>query len=792
MRVTERDLGDIQRHRRSTTAIWAVLTLLTVLALAAVPLTQNSRYYFYGDTQVGSFGQWYHFGELLRAGHWPLIDLTTWRAGNFVAEGQWGLFSPLVMVIALASTVAPNAVVLASAVKILTLLTAALGTFLLARTYRLHPAAAYVAGLAVTGGGVTQYLDSPSWMTGLLVWALLPWAWWGIRRTMLDRRNPFPALLAGYLVVTVGYVYGTLLLAVVVAVSLVDCVLARDRTAFLKVLGIGVCGGLVAVTIYLPGILTASVTTRDTWEILNDGQLTIDVRALLVSVLPTGVVNNILGEASPLPVGYIAWFVPLLAWVDPRRLRGRVRPLVGVIVMTTVTTLFALGPSDVGPLRWPVRVMPFVVLGVVLIVVALVSQGLRRPSPGRVLLSLAWVGVAFYLSVTRALEDVRAAQAGAALVGLGIVLVWLVLLVLGSRRAHGTLAGRSLATVLALVIGGWSVGLTYAQHRFYPNPPSKNRNMPTDVADYALPLRQAQGDVMMLGHQIDTVIADPSAARELLIGSSWLVNPHPVQSTYTTIGFTAYNQRYCINFIGETCWRALRELTSVEATTGEQRVDLLSVNTLLVVRSSLPNASAADPPEGWRVAESTDLAVTWVRTVPVPTAGGVVATSDGTAVEQLSSDARTVRFRVTSTGALGGRVTFSRLAWPGYTATGASLAPPVDGYLLAVRVPAGSDGQVVTVHFDPPGWRAEVAAWWVSVGLGVLWSLGMLVVQVRRRMRGRAVAAASTEDAAEDVRGRAGDGSGPGRGDRQRVSRRGARQRVSRRGPPRALTVPGR
>lgn len=38
-------------------AVWATAAVLTVLVTAAIPLLHHRRYYFYGNTQVGSFGQ---------------------------------------------------------------------------------------------------------------------------------------------------------------------------------------------------------------------------------------------------------------------------------------------------------------------------------------------------------------------------------------------------------------------------------------------------------------------------------------------------------------------------------------------------------------------------------------------------------------------------------------------------------------------------------------------------------------------------------------------------------------
>ena len=59
--------------------------------------------------------------------------------------------------------------------------------------------------------------------------------------------------------------------------------------------------------------------------------------------------------------------------------------------------------------------------------------------------------------------------------------------------------------------------------------------------------------MMVVGDAQDAVIADPAVTRDFLIASSWFVSPETVQSTYSTIGFSSYNSRFCIRYNGTTC-----------------------------------------------------------------------------------------------------------------------------------------------------------------------------------------------------------------------------------------------
>jgi hypothetical protein len=729
---------------------WIGLTVLTVVAAATIPLLYTPRFYFLGDTQIGAFGQWYHLGQKLLSGEWPLLDLQAWHGGNYIAEGQWGLFSPLTMGLGLLATTIEHAVVFVTVVKFVMLAAGAVGAFLLARSYGIPQHVAYVVGVAVTLGGATQYLDAPEWVTSQMVWTLIPYAWWSTRRTMTRNANPLTPLVFGLLTVTVGYVYGTLYLAVVFVACLVDAWVTRNLPGAVRVLLIGACCALVAVTVYLPGVLSASVTTRASWGVLSDGRLQADLPGLLGSMIPT--VRSPSSPVPPMvqyPAHYIAWFLPLVAWLDLREARRLLRPAAGLLTVIGVGVLWALGPNQIGPLRWPIRVLPFLSLAVIVFVALCWSRAtLRRPPLRRLVLSLAMPLGAAYLIVSRFWADRWMTFVSTLVVVIGLVLLWMLTRWSAahsrSTRSRSTRSGSAHpapSARLALFIVGWGVLAMAVQHHYYPFPTAVDRNMPSTISGYSTQASTAKGDVILVGNPEAVVLQNPAAVRDFLIASSWYVNPHPVQNVYSTIGFTAYNDLYGMRFDGATYPWLADELFEFEPRTGMQRVDLLSVSTILLVRSELPEATLLNPPDGWSVSDQTPYAVTWVRDRPLPAAGGIVWASPGVNVTQLSTSTRELRMRVNEAPGDGGTVVLSRLAWPGYSGAGATLAPPTDGYLLTVAVPPGTSGRTVTVRYAPPGWGVEQITGWLGLGIGLLWSLGFafaradLVRQRRRRAR---------------------------------------------------------
>jgi hypothetical protein len=686
--------------------------VLGVLAPALLLWVQQPRYFFNGDTQAAYLGWQFHLGQELLDGRWPLLDPHSWQAGNFAAEGQAGLFSPLAMVVGVVATRVGNVLVFATLLKLLTACAGALGVFALARSYGAVAPLAFVAAVASPLGGMTQYLDLASWVAGLTIWALVPWTWWTLRRTMLADASPIPALALGYLLVTVGYVYGTIMLILVLLVSLAECRLARDRSAALRVLGVGVVCGLVAFTVYLPGVLTGPASNRGA-ELLLTGKFGSDPLALLASVLPTAVVPDT--TLNVLPYAYTAWFLPVLVWLDRDEVRRGWRRVAGLLLMTVAMLLVVLGPAQVGPLRWPLRLQPFLVqMLVVVCAVGLSRYVVRRPSPARLAAGLVWVAAAGLVAVLRYPQGWAWLAAGVVVVAAGVAALWAV-----ARRPWGRstlLLGAGVAVAVSMVT-------TVVQHAAFPDAPSPERNLPADAADYGRQLRTAQGDVMVVGGVAALLKADPSANADFLAGSAWYLNPHPVRNTYTTINHRGFRDVFDVGYEGSTQPEVLDTLFSTEPTTGQPRVDLLAVSTLLLVRRDFPPERLTDPPPGWRVSDTTTHAVTWVRDRPVPGAGWPVWSSPGTTVSEVSADDRTTRFRLDEVPADGGRVVVAAIDWPGYRSDVGAVGDPVDGYLLTVDVPGGATGETVTVRFSPPGWPWEVATWWLAVVLALGWTV---------------------------------------------------------------------
>jgi len=724
---------------RGAEIAWFLVALATTGVGALLPLLFSPRYYFINDTEAGAFPQWFAIGERLVNGDWSLLNPTVWQSGNYQAEGAWGVYSPFLWMIGIGAYIATDAVFYATVVKIVCLLLASGGMYFLARTIQVTRPWAALAGAAAPLAGFTMYFDATAWANGLMAWCMWPIAYALARRSALQGRSAVLALVPALTLVGIGYVSATLFLAATFLALIFEASLTRRRTAVLRALALSAVAGLFAVVVHLPGLLTAPVSGRQNRGVANDGFLGLDVSDLLQGAIASGgpQVDIYEGAFINAPITYIAWFLPLVAFVDLRRWWGLLRTRLPLLLLFGVAVASALAPSQVGPLRYPVRVIPFLAVIVLLLVVLGLSRARRADLRVRHLLLAQGLLAASGYAMLAQNPDAWRPVLGAGVLTAGLVVV--AFLALGGRmtRTVGPLvppAARSVAAALVALAG--LLVLLVPQHAVAPKAPLYSYQLPREVAAYQGQLAGAVGDTLVVG------TPRRGDYSEALIGNAWYVNPYPVANAYSSVYYPGYSSRLCMDFKGTTCADLYQRLFERLPDSGERLVDVLGASTLVViVASSSEEESGAiqrrdlDPvPEGWSVLEDTGNTRTLVRDEPVDGAGGVAWTSEGTSAALVARGAMSTSFRVDDVPAGGGEVALRLIPWPGYQVEGARLADePTDDLALTVEVPESARGEVVTVTFWSPGWQVQAAA-----GALALLLLVLLAIDGLRRGRGSA------------------------------------------------------
>jgi len=610
----------------------------------------------------------------------------------------------------------------------------ALGVHLLARSYGASAAWAFVAATAVPLAGFTTYMDAPSWVTGLVNSALLPFVWWGLRK--LSRGgSPLPYFVSMYLLVTAGYFAGVVVLAVLLVIYFADRLIARGWEDLKRIVYAGAITLGFTISVFLPAVLTSPVTERGSLAIYNTGNLNADLSDLLAASSPVGTttINGFWGASPPAPLQYIAWFLPLFVLVLPvaRRL---VRDTLPLLALLAVSLILIVGPSDIGPLRYFARMLPYATLAACVLFAVYATHGLAQLSRRRILAAAAVIALTNWAAWAQVTDNVKRIAIVFVIQLAALALV----AVVQNRPKLGRLTVRRDAAVAAVVaVAGFA--LLVPQAYLYRTSPLPDFQVPEAVADLQRPLVGVEdgGATLVVGNAY-AFRSEPEGYSEALVANLWYVDESEVANLYTVLPFRTYRDDVCADWRGVMCPELYDRLFTLDGHTHKPLADLLAVDHILAIGDSFPDGYPEAAP-GWHVADEGDFTRRYDRDEPLHTTGGVAWADDGLDVEVLTQGDTMIQLRVDDVPAGGGEIVFSRLAWPGYLVDGAQLGDPVRGYLLTVDVPEDAAGTTITVTFRPPGWTVEILAFGGAV-------LGMIVWLILRRVRGRREQASGIDD----------------------------------------------
>lgn len=709
-----------------------IALVATVVVLGTFPLMRTPNFYFWDDSAAVFLPTWRTAGMQLWSGGWPGLRPDFWMGGAWAVEAQFGLWSPVNLVLMMISALLPDLIAVSVLVKLAFQLLLATGVYALAREYGARPWFAWAVASAIPFAGFTLYFDTATWIAGLMAFAWTPWFWWATRRCARGALNPLLMFAVGYLLITNGNPYGALAAVIVLLGVGVETLLARDGRGLARIVLTGALVGATAGVAYLPLVLSSSVGWRESTGVFNTGDLVPDLSMLAgtsaASQLPF--IRLWSRSGTTIPMAYSAWFLTLiLPWLPWSYARAQARRLAALWVVFGLYLALALGPSNLWLFRWPVRLMQYTWLPLFVLVAVLLSHGVVRGAwrvRAAVTLLIAAGGswLAYSSSPWLAQRHGRAFLLSLALaVVLIVVVVWF-------RAALAPVLVAGTALVLAV--------------QLYWSPSNQDVavwDFPSDAASRAAYADRYRGPVIQ--------VADPARIPEesrrevgawLLFGS--MPGASGVESTtsYTGIGFNAFSRALCMNHAGATCGQAMDMAFAPagDLVTVRHLVDAVKANTVVVQRVLVPQAERFNLPAGWSIIESNEWVVVFGRDGDPPYPGSrLAAVSDGVAVASASGSKTTERITV-STGANGGALQFARLAWPGYSAT--VNGEPVDARmntqgLIEVPLPGGLADARVELTYRVPGYGIAVP---LLIG-AVVGATALGVWSGRARMRGDVV-----------------------------------------------------
>lgn len=737
-----------QRLRNSWQSTFGAIVFIVAIVsiFSLIPLFFFHRFYFLDDTQRGAIGQWYEVGKLVMQGQLPIFNVAAQGSGNYLAEGQWSTFSPLVWLISIIVYYSSNFLVFATAFKIVLLNILGVGSFLLARSMAVQKPYAIIYGIVTPFVGFTMFAGASSWVTDLMVSAFFPWFWWALRRFLNKNTGPVLAFVVGYSIITVGYVFGTIMLITVMLGAFIAAIVMKNWHQLRRIVLLGISLAATTIAVYLPGIAISSVTMRNTEGIFNDNFLSPNLSDILFSFSPVGYseMNSwwTVSGVTYMPFMYMSWLVALLIFVDFKQIKNFIQNhkvlLIQWVTPTILTFMLLFGPANVGPLRFPVRMMAYFGQLVLLLVILLVARLGLKFSKGRMQLFIGLMVLGTYLEIAN--TPVRTQSI--LVINLVISIFVAIIAYIGSGHHKVQLKKMTIqlkqpmfvVVVLAIIATGFSV-LVQQRTSGRHHDEIQQQHITYIYPDYQMPGTKANILKMAEKFKGNTVILGFDS--HVVMGNDWYVTNNDSMNVYTPVGFKKFSD----DFRGGDPTRISSEnyakLFNKDKQTQLPLADLLSVDTVAVgnegdrkvYRNLIKHKNV---PAGWQVTSHDQYYVVIQREKINNNVGGVVW-SNIPQVTEIKNSNYEVTIKVPAHRDES-KVVFSRTAWPGYHVIGgqAKLAKPLRGYLTQIKIPASQDEQTITLQFEPPLFKASVGLIGFAVALILVWSIGRGIILVKK------------------------------------------------------------
>ena len=702
------------------------VTMIGVVVLGTIlPILRNPNFYYWDDTAGVAIGVWQRIAQDLLSGQTPFIQLDMWRGGNLIAEAATGMWNPVMVGLMLGIYPIDDLAVAVSVAKIALFIIGASGVYMLARNYRARPWMAALAGTVLPLSGWNLFMDGTSWINGTAITAFTPWAWWAIRRCYQKRGTPSSvvvAVIAGYLLTSVGNPYGMISLAAAFMAVAVEAIASKRVREIWWLVGLGAAIVLMSVVVYLPFVQTSSVGFRANSTTFNDEFMSPNLSNLLGLSAPSfkPFVRMFGLPFMTFPGLYLAWFfLPMLPWLRWKAPGAHWRALMGVVAFGAFYLVVLLGPAQISMFRWPARLIPFFYLALMLVFVVVASYGLHNSRKRlRAGLSLLAVGAGAWM----AFSDMPGLWKWHGLTTVVILALGFVFLRFGDVEGRGYAI---LTSGMVLFLG--------AQLMIAPG----NGN----VADYDLPQSRAEiiqrfsdnepGLLVQVADlaNIPLELDEKEKWADLLIGNMYSIAGVESTTAYSGIGFTKVDNALCMNYNGSTCPLAWESLWTVPPGATVRLADLLRAQTVVVLREYVRGEPS---PEGWTRSDQSALVNVYTRDEVLPFPDGrlsYVGSSVEVASDEVIGEADE-RLVLSSESGGNRTISFARLAWPGYSATVDGKSVDVatgPGGLVSIEVPPGLVDAELRLTFAPPG---------LALGLGCmlvgLVGAGALIVTRRR------------------------------------------------------------
>jgi hypothetical protein len=701
-------------HPRAKDWLAWLAAIMVGLAIAIIPYLFNHRFYFNDDEQNAAYPYFYEIGRQLHAHHLPYLTLATFNGGNLILDWEAALLNPITLLcywlFYFARDLTTAGLLFCGFYIVLT----ALAAYSLGRSFHLSRALSLVAATVIVTDNFAMYFHADSWTSGLTCQCWLLWTWGSLQRYRSSGSTTSLAffVIFAYLTVTSGWPHGDLMLACLIIGYAVELVMAKAGFARLNGLILAsVSALLLTLPTLLPAILSFAWTNRVN-AIYSNGFFMPNLGDVLnfSSFFHPLHVQTWSGNIVFLPFCYVAWFIwvfiPLFRW---EIIKSSLAEHVALLAFTAFGLLMLFGPGQFGPIRLPLRFIPFVHVGFIFTFLLVLNQPEAIAlTPRRVLGSATAILLSYLSSIS--------SQPGAfyrQLFGFTacIIFAWLAIKMAHLRRPL------LLSFILAC---GMFTGFVLT-HLIFPTnellPDLMSRSFATTEKSPAN--RPFDGYSLCLGGR--SILLDKSP--DIFFAAQGIYKQQYTINGETSLGHRVFDRRF-----HNSIWTNIEGAEGIstlfvhEHETGSRVIDLMRVNSLLVANGNVAKLTLPLLSNDWRETRSSLLSSSFERIHPNLQPTTLSWSSPGIQVVPEAPPTGEKETLQVKAGRQGGFLVFARLYWPGYHAEldGRPLAvDPLAGLFVRVTLPPDNQGRFI-LTFVPPGIRFGYAGACLGILLFVI------------------------------------------------------------------------
>lgn len=709
---------------------------VAALVLLACALVFDD-FFFIDDAQNECLPFFREMGRLWLAGDLPVLTTRTWLGGNMLLDMVLSPFAPQTIVASVLAATSESRTVPVLAFAGMNLVLIVLSGCWLGRLYGLRERWGLLLGFLLATQPMFLQVFAASWWNSAAAYAWFLFAF----AALLQLRRDYSARSFALATLGVCALFASAMTQLHLAFA-VFCVVVgitdfREHRSLRRVALLALAPAtavlVAAVPLMAEYVLSGDWVMRSSGWHNNGGEQVPHWGLLLNTFNPFyGSWTIWFGHQQHLPsLGYstalLFFALAFFHWKAPASPEQKI--LVG---FGCVAFLLCFLPSQTGPMRYPIRFLPAFALPLSVYALQRVSLGVPRLEPRRLRHAAAFIGVVTLLTYFSAeggmfLGDALLRLTLVPLIFGGGTLVLIVLLRQSTKRdprASWAALVSSLAWVLTLVLTP-TLGGT---HWPYVLLPDRDAIHPTGRPGYVLSVCDR-----------GSAWGRPDHLGELISGRFLLYDQAAING-YSPVGHKGLARHFPYGSDAHGLFQAKGTLADMvrpaPGLPGVHVHQLFSISDIFACARDLDApllremaAAGLEPVEtGLKDGRVQIRAVNQLTTVgsllQLPASQGVVAAAPARSRHEAFDLPPRAEAR---------RLFFSRLYWPGYTATLAGKPLTVQPYLAAllqVDVPPGASGRL-ELDYEPVSWRWT--RW--SLLLGLLLIAGTMAGLARRRMR---------------------------------------------------------